>query len=449
MAATKLSAPTVGIGAYRPPSVASGRGTPSLSASIYSGRTTPSGSNGRVTPSFGHVASSNSTTPAARARDRTLSRSTVKTPTISSQKKTTGLENKITDGSRASQYLDMTAKQLVLRDATKSPSQGLSSPSRSIPSPTRASINVGSPTRSLTSPFHTPKPNGRASNIGVGLPSTTPSKGRPSLATPRARLPSGIAMPPPGSPSGPSRSVSLNDSPLKSLGNGEHFSLDLEANGKALQDKIALLMSGKSTPISAKISSRPPSVASVRSSSHAAELQLHIEQLQSRLDSLQYENQRLRDAAGDGKADELQEASRKIEVMQAEREQANARISDLESQVKVMDRSLNERNLRVESLERHVQQAQADLDRQKTDSDSRLKDLQAKMEDGEAMVKNLKDAIEAKEGMENQNDTLLSAKNAEIALLESRMQKTAAEWDQDRKQLGAQVDELRQAGQVI
>lgn len=222
----------------------------------------------------------------------------------------------------------------------------------------------------------------------------------------------------------------------------------LEVSGKALQDKIAQLMSGETTAPSPRVLSRPPSATSIRSASHAAELQTQIDRLQSRVDSLEYENQRLRDAANDTKPDLLQVASTRIEVLQAEHEESTTRISELESQIKTSERSLYERNSKVESLERSIQQALADLDRQRIESDSRLKDLQAKLEDGDVMVKNLKEAIEAKEGLENRNDSLLKAKNAEITLLESRIQKASADWEQDRKELAGQVDELRQAGQV-
>ena len=163
---------------------------------------------------------------------------------------------------------------------------------------------------------------------------------------------------------------------------------------------------------------------------------------------MEYENRRLRDAANDTKFDELQTASGRIEILQAENEQSMTRISELETQVKTSERSLNERNSKVESLERNVQQALADLDRQRNETESRLKDQQAKLEDRDAMVKNLKEAIETKEGLENQNDSVLKAKNAEIALLESRIHKTSADWEQDKRELAGQVDELRQAGQV-
>lgn len=341
----------------------------------------------------------------------------------------------------------MTAKQLNSRE----PATGSASPSRLIPSPTRASLGFGSPTRSLNSPYNTPKPSGRSSNVGVGMLSTTSSRSYPSLNTPRARIPSAIAMPPPASPIGRSnsRSISLNDGPLKDNGADPENSLsELEMNGKALQEKISMLMGSKSTPSPAKRTSRPSSVSSVHSSSYTAELQAHIDRLQSRLDSLDYENKRLRDESANLNDGELSEAKSCIETLQAQREETMERISELETQVKTTERSVNERNSRIESLERQLSQSVADSERQKAEADSRLRDLQAKLGDGESMVKNLKEAIAAKEGLENQSDSVLKAKNAEITLLESRLQKVSADWDQDKKELGAQVDELRQAGQV-
>jgi len=211
---------------------------------------------------------------------------------------------------------------------------------------------------------------------------------------------------------------------------------------------VLLMSENNNTSSPTKVLSRPPSTTSVQSATHTAETQTQMECLQSRVASLEYENQRLRDAANDTKADELQAASGRIESLQATNEEFMTRISELETHVKTSERSLNERNSKVESLERTVQQTLADLDRQRNESETRLKELLAKLEDSDAMVKNLKEAIEAKEGLENQNDSVLKAKNAEITLLESRIQKTSVDWEQDRKELAGQVDELRQAGQV-
>lgn len=57
-------------------------------------------------------------------------------------------------------------------------------------------------------------------------------------------------------------------------------------------------------------------------------------------------------------------------------------------------------------------------------------------------------SVEAKEGAEHESNTLLMARNAEIGLLGSRLENISTELDGERKELGLQIDELRQAGQV-
>ncbi|KAI0759824.1 hypothetical protein BD413DRAFT_487303 [Trametes elegans] len=470
VAYTKLSAPTVGVSISRPSSVASsrsgrmtpsfsssGRMTPSAISSIGNGRRTPSISNGRVTPSIGNgrvtpsigngrVTPSASTgrrtpgipTPAARPRPSATTARSLATPA-----RPTSTQTNITPGSRASKYVGMTAKQLTSRTGAGSPARGAgsASPTRStgFGSPSR---QLASPTRSSTSsPFNTPKALGmaRPSGIGMGIPSTTPSKSRPSLSnnTPRARIPSAIAMPPPASPSGTtlsSRSVSLNDpqTPLDAP-----MMSDLEMNAKALQDRIAGLMMSK-TPSSPRPDSRTSA-----GSTHLVELQSQVERLQARLDAAEDENQRLR-ARADGAE---REASQRIEGLVAERDKATARVSELEAAARTTERALAERDAAAEALQRTAEQAARDAEKARAESEARLRDAQSQLADRDALVKQLKAAVEAREGEQSENAAVLTAKNTEIALLEARVQKAYAELEEERRELGSQIDELRQAGQ--
>ncbi|KAI0958692.1 hypothetical protein AcV7_004436 [Taiwanofungus camphoratus] len=467
VAATKLSPPTVGY-TSRPSSVASsrngrmtpslsqsGRMTPSASTTISAGRKTPSisMSNGRITPSLsnGRVTPSASSgrrtpgipTPSARSRSTAYSSVNTVTPIRNAP-----IQSTITPGSRASKYVGMTARQLDSRESrVGSPSRrsaGTQSPTRStgFSSPTQASRHLSSPIRGTSSPFNTPKavPGGRISNIGVGMPSTTtPSKARPSFNTPRPRIPSAVAMPPPASPSATSlggRSISLNDFHLKDQGGGALS--DLQMTGKALQDRISdLMMSGK-----VPSGSRPDSSASVASSNHV-ELQGQVDRLQARLDSLENENQQLQAAAS---VQDKEKASR-IERLLTEQKQNAARITELEALARTNERLVTEREATIESLERAAQQTTMDIDKVKGDAEARIRDVHSKLEDKEALVAQLKELIEAKEGLQNENDAVLRAKNAEIVLLEARVQKAYAELVDERKDLGGQVDELRKAGQ--
>ncbi|EGN99907.1 hypothetical protein SERLA73DRAFT_72683 [Serpula lacrymans var. lacrymans S7.3] len=466
VATAKLSAPTVGLN-YRPSSVASsysgritpsfsGRITPSSSISLASGRITPSASisNGRVTPSFsGKMAPSISTgritpglTPAARARPKPTLQTSTSVPPSSMQfsAKPNTPESKITMGSRASKYVGLTAKQL----STRSPSVGSTSlpdlSSRSVSSPTtQGSLGFNSPTKTTMSPFSTPKASG-ARSTGLNSGYLTPgSKGRPSLATPRPRVPSAVAMPPPPSPGNliSTRSISLNDDPPiqdTSMLTEKQSISDLENTGQALQDKINMLITGK-----AVAAGRPASRTSLPSAGSDNQIyQVRIDDLESRIDSLQRENATLREGAVASKPEDSR-AQELVSAVQTELDAALKRITDLESELRTSDRSLKERESKVESLERSSQEVQAELNRTKSDTEMRLADLQVNLTDRDNLVKTLKEAIETKEGVEHETNTILKAKNVEISSLELRNEKLTTESEHDRRE----INELRQAGQ--
>ena len=124
------------------------------------------------------------------------------------------------------------------------------------------------------------------------------------------------------------------------------------------------------------------------------------------------------------------------------------RISTLEVSAKTQERTLAERESKIESLERAVKESTLDLTQLKTDSENRQKELQSKLEDNEQMLKNLKEVLTAKEGQETESGAVLAAKDKEIVLLESRVEKTSKEWEEERTDLQRQVQELRLAGQV-
>ncbi|KAF8210105.1 hypothetical protein K438DRAFT_1903746 [Mycena galopus ATCC 62051] len=423
VATTKLSAPTVGPGAvHRPSSVASSRGgrtTPSISGRITpssstsmsfstSSRMTPSASTsrvstGRTTPSNGPRSSSSyaartpGTTPSARPRTKTLTNTKPPTTTASPA---AALSDKLTAGSRASKYVSMTAKQLSSRDGTSStpPRPNLAppaSPARNLTSPSLSSSRpIPSPTRA--SPFSTPKPGlaGRA----PGAPSAT---GRPSMGTPRARIPSAIAMPPPASPI--TRSVSHGES-------------------------------------AAWASPRPESASSTRSMANDER-----DQLQSRIQALEYENQRLRTASVPPPAD--QDSLAELEMLRAEHEASQSRASELEVQLKAAEQSLEERATQIRELENSSSQIAASLNEEKAQGASRIETLEQELEQSQLLADTLKETIAVKETAEREGGEKVKAKQAEIVTLELRLKRTQTELDEERAELGAQVDELRQAGQ--
>ncbi|KAF8070239.1 hypothetical protein FPV67DRAFT_1486720 [Lyophyllum atratum] len=431
VATTKLSPPTVGVGAIpRPSSVASsrsgritpapsGRMTPSgsssfsgsrmtTSISLSNGRITPSTS-GRVTPSFSTGRVTPGTTPAARVR-RPLAKSTASKPEIAVP------VSQFTAGSRASKYMSMTAKQLSSRDAASdSPSRrvaDLESPTRSQPSPSSYLRGTASPTRSIGSPFSTPKSglNGRVSGVGGGLP--TPSKNRPSLSTPRARIPSAVAMPPPASPM---------SSPTRDGIDG----LEPDVQGKGLQERSHPL---KST------------MTSIRSLT--ADDRTLIDQLQSRIDALEYDNERLRAAppTPDTSPDQVQ-------IAQQERDEARSKILSLEADLAASKGDIEDQRMRLKSMEEEKERTVSTLQTQTDASESNLTALQAKLDTELGLVTDLRTQVDQQGTTIQQNNTLISSKEEVIVSLELKLAAVSVELQDERNELGTQIDELRSAGQ--
>lgn len=236
------------------------------------------------------------------------------------------------------------------------------------------------------------------------------------MKTPKGRVPSAVAMPPPASPSMAlsSLAISLNDDfSARSIG-----------------------------------SPRPDSSSSLRSTP-VHELLDDVSRLQSRLDALEFENQELRESQTEPQPPpEPVDSSAELTTLRTERDDLQSRIATLETSLKAQERSLDERETKIQGLERSMKETALDISKIKSDNENRVRDLQAKLDDSDSLNKNLKELLEAKEGKENASDAVLTAKSTEISVLEGRVEKVYKELEEERRELGSQVDELRKAGQA-
>ena len=324
------------------------------------------------------------------------------------------------------------------------------------------------------SPFNTPKIFGsRYDDLTItGSPT---SKAKLSLKTPRPRIPSSVAMPPPSSPS--SGKIGSGDDEDGLLSSASFQSL----HAVRVQRTISANSVGPTSP-------RPGSAASstvndwIRQQESLTE---DIARLQSRLDALEYENEELRQKSDAAEAlaaassqsratsstdsyttahspmiditpaaetsalrEKVEYLTKERDSLTRERDALSTRVSALEAAAKTQERMLAERESKIESLERAVKESNLDLTQLKNDSENRQKELQSKLEDNEQMLKNLKEVLTAKEGQETESGAVLAAKDKEIVLLESRVEKSSKEWEEERTELQRQVQELRLAGQV-
>ncbi|KAF8591027.1 hypothetical protein K439DRAFT_1657108 [Ramaria rubella] len=470
VASAKLSAPI-----FRPSSVASSRGRTTPSLPPVSGRTTPGSSfstSGRATPalpSSGRVTPARSTsgritpsftTPNARPRPSIAAAGT--TPGAKPRKSTVP-EPSFSAGSRASRYIGMTAQQL--QDAKNGNAvdaeQKRASPTRlSAPPP---------------SPFATPKAPGAGRPSGVGI-STPGNKPRQSVGgfgfgtgtgagtgtgTPRSGR--RTDMPPPPSPvspskrllasspsmrltttSSPSRRLTTPTSPSRRLitpteseyaderdGESEPH-VDLAARNRELQERIASLTSGR--PVNGIVSRAPtPSVGVGVTSTEVQAL---------------LEAKAALEAKAEREAKATLEAKTALEESKTRATTALARVSELETQVRFNERAVKERESRIEALERSLKGKDEDVDKARLEGEARVRELSGKLEDSEALVGSLKAAVEeVREGKKEETEAIIGAKNKEIELLSAKAARAAAELEEERRELGSQIDELRLAGQ--
>ena len=347
-----------------------------------------------------------------------------------------------TAGSRASKYAGMTAQQLqhaktAAGDITNSPA-------------------VGSPARNgaTGSPFVTPK----APRAPLSIPAPGGIKARPSggfgfggtagggPGTPRSARKTD--MPPPPSPVSPSKRL-MAGSPSTKLGvssparrlttptspsrrlttpTGSEYSVggddkedsreqvsELEARNRELQERIANLMSGKSVNGTSSLSVSP--------------------------------------APGDASplppvAEDMVHAK----LLEEEKERVKAhlsRIAELETQVRFNERAVKERESRLEALERTLKTKEEEVEKSRSEGELRAKELMRKLADAEALVVSLKAAVEeVREGQKEETQAIIGTKEKEIELLNGKVGRLVTELEGERKELGLQIEELRQAGQV-
>ena len=65
------------------------------------------------------------------------------------------------------------------------------------------------------------------------------------------------------------------------------------------------------------------------------------------------------------------------------------------------------------------------------DGEARLRDAQGLLEDNEVLVAQMKEVVETREDEQSENAAQLKARDAEIAMLEARVQKVSEELEEE------------------
>lgn len=234
------------------------------------------------------------------------------------------------------------------------------------------------------------------------------------MNTPRARIPSGIAMPPPPSPKLPQSHYSPGQNGDRNgLPSGSIFSL-----------------------------SRPGSSASSRSI--GADDPTVLEQLQSRLDAVEYENERLR-AASELETEFGSSSQQELERLRLEQKVSVDKCSSLEDKLTGCEARLNDQSVQIETLRSENKSLAIQLEQITAEAQDSIAARRAESEDH---LLELEVFQEQTNRLNQQRDEIDQASTHKINQLEESLERARVSMEEERKELGAQIDELRIAGQV-
>ena len=182
-------------------------------------------------------------------------------------------------------------------------------------------------------------------------------------------------------------------------------------------------------------SSRPGSSTSLRSTG-TDDLNL-IEQMQSRLDAVEYENERLRSSEVDVEG--------RLKVLQSERQEIIERSLRLEGEISLL-KSNHANQIQIFHTEKENLTAQITIYQSEALASriARQQDLGTHAD----QLKTLQEEINNHSRAISQKDNIIKSDSLVIEQLSAKFERVCGEFEEERKALSIQIDELRIAGQV-
>ena len=175
---------------------------------------------------------------------------------------------------------------------------------------------------------------------------------------------------------------------------------------------------------------------------------VEIQKLQELVHTLEAQNQDLRQQVSVSVVSAIPENDEAKVRLEEQNAAALQRASELEAALRTSEKSSIEKQSKIESLERLVNEVREDVTKARSEGDTRVKEVKTQLEESETLVTSLKGLMDAKASAASENDANLAAKQAEIDVLRAQVARVTNDLEQERKELGSHVDELRRAGQV-
>lgn len=187
---------------------------------------------------------------------------------------------------------------------------------------------------------------------------------------------------------------------------------------------------------------RPIPLAFAQSSQDA----VTIEALKSRIEALEYDNDRLRSLGSPTR--ESANLSERLNILQAEKDDAISNLTTLENTLATLRQFHEEAEASRTTLENDVQARTVEANRTREEQERRCAVLQLSLDEHVATLRKLQESLSVKQQTEERQRNLLEKKEQEFLELSSRAQHLTRQLDSEKLELGSQIDELRIAGQV-
>jgi CAP-Gly domain-containing linker protein 1 len=186
-------------------------------------------------------------------------------------------------------------------------------------------------------------------------------------------------------------------------------------------------------------SSRPESSTSFRSTG-TDDLNL-IEQLQSRLDAVEYENERLRTSS------EV-DVGGQLKALQSERQEIIDRSLRLEGEIALLESKLAAHANQIETFHTEKEGLTAQVTISQGEALASQLARQQDLDIHAIQLKTLREEIDSNGRANSQKDNIIKSNALVIEKLSADFERVCREFEEERKELGVQIDELRTAGQV-
>lgn len=186
-------------------------------------------------------------------------------------------------------------------------------------------------------------------------------------------------------------------------------------------------------------SSRPGSSTSFRSTG-TDDLNL-IEQLQSRLDAVEYENERLRTAS------EV-DVGCQLKTLQSERQEVIDRSLRLQGEISLLEGKLAAHASQTETFHTEKESLMAQLTISQGETLASRLARQQDLEIHINQLQKLQEEIDNYNRANSQKDNIIKSNVLVIEQLSEKFERVCGEFEEERKELSIQIDELRTAGQV-